>query len=307
MATRYKSADLLRLEELEPDCNVIDVRMFESFKQGTICTWVLQNTKALTDNVISKLIEVNGHMPRSESLPAHIMEYVTKEEGEFAYSEIRNSTPRLRRPLPAVAFFASNYDNLSCHEIMFRNKLPTVMAQRAEQFIRLMYKLPVHKRNHICTMLKWGQELTHNVQYVLKLRLTELAAELGIELSEMISCGSFSTFTRAVLTDFVRKKTTPWESATSSKYKKSDDMLVESPLFNIVYTVCMCHKVTADRLLLLDYSRFAVFSDGEALSDEQQRWLSIFLCASLVSQDMAIQQAVLELTEQGANTTVLMP
>lgn len=306
MGYLYKSADLLRLEEMEPECNVIDIRMFEGFQRGTIGTWILMNTKVLTSNVILKLLEVKNTETRSDSLPAHIREYVSSGEGEFAYSELQHSTPRLRRPLPAVAFFASNFDNLSCHEIMFRDAIPTIMSQRAEQFIRLMAKLPVHKRNHICTMLKWGQELTHNVQYVLKLRLTELAAELGIELSEMLLPGRLPTFTRTVLTEFTQKITTPWESATSSKYKKSNDMLVETPLFNMVYTVCICHGVAADRLLLLDYSRFAVFSNAETLSEEQRRWLSFFLCASVISQDMAIQQAVLDLTEQGNNTNVLM-
>lgn len=307
MGYLYKSADLLRLEEMEPECDVIDVRIFEGFQRGTIGTWIMQNTKTLTSNLILKLTEVHRTMDRSESLPAHVREYVSSREWELACLQLQYTTPKLRRPLPVIVYFASNYENLSCHEIMFRDTLPTAMSQRAEQFIRLMAKLPAHKRNHICTMLKWGQELTHNVQYILKLRLTELAAELGIELSELILSGRITTFTRTVLYEFIRKVNTPWESATSCKYNKSNDMLVESPLFNMVYTICISCEVAADRLLLQDYSRFAVFSDGEALSADQRKWLSLFLCASVVSQDMAIQQAIMELTEQGSNTTVLMP
>ena len=40
--------------------------------------------------------------------------------------------------------------------------------------------------------------------------------------------------------------------------------------------------------MLQDYSRFAAFSDGSLLNEEEQKDLSVFLRASPLAQDLAI-------------------
>lgn len=73
-----------------------------------------------------------------------------------------------------------------------------------------------------------------------------------------------------------------------------------SSLLSILLLTCMVHDLSLDYLLMRDYSPIAVKRNGEPLTEEQQRRLSLFLHATPAARDLALQEAILRITANGS-------
>lgn len=290
----YKSEEAFQLERII-DCSRIAVQDFDGFKKASIAQWVHLHTQELISYCLAEMISLQQEAEMSASLPDHVKQYLNITEAEQIINEIR-AVGHLRNPLSGVVYFATHYDNCSCHDLLFRCSYPATMSRRAERFLHLASQLSPAQLSRLKLQLKRAELHTHSLLHVLQQRLQELSIEAGIELGEMVSSSKYPLFSRNILLDFVENPIHP--DGHTDGMKPSRISTLYMPLFTMLCTTCISYKVNADRLLLLDYSDIAVFADGSKPSPELQELLSCFLRADPLAQDIAIQTVLVSLMDR---------
>lgn len=288
------SVDTNRLLELDLDNDVLDVDTLRQFKSASIVIWLTQNMKEIRKHTAAHLLNLFNTTQPCDTFQPHFYSYCQDDYTLAVQNLLKNPNSRLKRPLPAVASFASRYQNVTCHSLLFRTDAPIVMSQKAEGFIRYMRAVPMNMRSRIAAVLTSGQASIPTLQDVLMDRLQELAAERGELLSSLVWVNDYSMRCKLVVRAFL----------TGESSNPELDCLKDGHLLTMVYFTCIQYGVTVDRLILQDYSRYAVLADGTALSEEEKRYLSLYLRATTLAQDIAIQDVVIAAASSKKNMAI---
>lgn len=270
------------LLNLNLDTYVIDSDTLCEFKNTAIVVWLTKNMKEIRKHTAEHLLEIYRNTQPCAEIPFHYFNYCS-EDYDLAIENLTGTNCRLKRPLAAVAAFAARYNEVTCDQLLFRQDKPIRISQKAEGFLRYMKEIPPHKRSRIAAVLMSSQVTAPKLEDVLLDRLQELAAERGELLQSVAWVSDYTVPSRRMIRAFLNEDRTDPEL----------DFLKDGHLLTMVYYICIQYGVSADRLLLQDYSRYAVMSDGTPLSEEEKRYLSLFLRATKLVQDIAIQDTVI--------------
>lgn len=259
-----------------------------------ISIWFYKNRKNLSYHTVSAMQRVYQTHDLSDTLPQHIREYCPEEELKYAIGTIKSLPKSVRHLIPSVVSFATNYDNVSCHELLFRVKQAPVVSLMPATFLTLLQSASNYERRVIRNKLMEHTEVIHDLAYVIKLRLLELADDKGVELSKLFMPLCCDAQIRQQLNTLFADFSSLWEKPDEAGCKDNLAFLLNDNniLASFLSTVCIHFNISADWLLLHDYSMSAVMPDGSALSDTEREYLSLFLRADFPTQSMIIADLI---------------
>lgn len=280
-----------RLQEVTVASNDVDIFSFSDCSRADIAFWVSAHMDELSTILVEKALSFLNSHDRSQNIPAHIQNYCREDWQKLRRTRL--GPLRFYRPVPLIVALATQYDGISCHALLFQSDYLPRISRRESSFLHSMDRLKPADQRSISMMLRNGYEELHDIQYILKLRLAEVATEAGLDLSEMVSASYPAHAYRKKMTAFVSDLSNFWAKPRDGMKESIDYM--GTPLFlHTLYMICIAYTVSADRLLLQDFSRTAVDLDGSPLTDDQRHYLSLFQCASLHTQELAIQELILK-------------
>lgn len=185
----------------------------------------------------------------------------------------------IQRNLWVLVFAALRVNNTSCHELIFGKHRPSRITIAQEQFIENMARLTKSQRESVMRRLRNNRQIVSNPYYVFVRRLQELQADLGHSSDKMFNF-SIPGQNNAVT---IRNYTQFMDGFMNEEHKPvmMDKTLRKNSVFFIrtLLYVCGLYDIGADRLLLTDYSDFAVRLNGAELTSWEKLWLSAFQCA----------------------------
>ena len=265
--------------ELNIPFAVLTSDSFNGLAPSKISHWAFFNRKTLSQYAILEMERIHKERPCSTSLPEHIQNYCSSDDYLMALSNITKKPKVVPKMLVNIVAFATHYDDLTCHELLFRDRKLPAVSQRGLAFLHMLSKAKPLERTMIRQFLSERIETTHDISYVIKCRLLELANEQNVDLSQMIISHRNFVAARSYLTEFFTD--TLSENSAGTPHLKPE----YNYLLPVVYSICLYYNLSADRLLLHDYSHYAVYPDGTALNDIEREYLSFFLRVDIASQN----------------------
>lgn len=289
MATKDTTLKQLRL--LNPSTEVIDEDLLRQYDRPVIEKWLSTNSSKISTAAYFRMKNTFGATSPAER--TLISDYVLDSEYQRICKELSAENRKtLSRPLVAAVCLALQAQSTSCHSSLFGKHKPAAVSRYVSNFLNMAEKLAPADKSRIQIILRGGQEQTQNIQYVLKTRLAELAAEKGKSIKNLIWCPNFSASSREVLDMLADNQVTARDNGNCF-YLGRSDLLSGAPVNLMLYLICVYYNVSADRLLLHDFSQFAVDCDGSELTPFQSNLLSAYLRANPLVQSLAMHEAIL--------------
>lgn len=273
-----------------PDCQELDTIELRRELRSSLGEWLTNNQNEIDNNTAKymlHLMETGIKIPA----PSLVQEYCNDEAYNHVKEELEKYGDRraLHALLPAVVSFAIRYDNTSCHEILFRQYHALNLPKLESGFLSMMYSVSEEDRDRICEILRQGQEDQIGLHYLIKRRVVALSNELGIQLEKLISVSLLPNSIIKGIRDFAGMPIYPDHKYVSKKDIKRG-MISWTVLTRMVYMLCINYDVSADYFLLQDYSSFVHAVDGNSMTPYRRELLSLFLCASPLAQEKAMQE-----------------
>lgn len=271
--------------------SVIDIDELANHKRDTFKGW-LKAARDNWDQAIGQRFAYYLDQPPKENIEPHHKVYCPDNAVEFARKCV-SKNKWTKFPICGLVYVSTRYQ-ISCHELLFGVRRPVELFGRTRSFLALIssvrddnYKAKIHE------CLKQGFLDTDSPMYVLKERCMEAGFSQGMSYHAICSMVLGSTAQQKIL-DQIYAPNLPHRLE-----QQTEDVAAHSPGFNMVIRDCRKYHVSADYLVLQDYSDYAVMN-GRTLTDVQKEWLSLYLCASPTAQTAAISM----LTKYMLNTAV---
>jgi hypothetical protein len=189
-------------------------------------------------------------------------------------------TNRTLYPLSGLIYISTRYQ-VSCHELLFGKTRPVEIFGRTKAFLTTLPEVDTATRERVLQCLKHGYLDTDSPMYILKDRCLVAGYAQGMSYYAICAMVIGSPAQQKVL-DHI------YGNDISHKAKTlPEDVAAHTFGYNMVLRDCRKYKVSADYLILQDYSDFAVI-EGEPLIPIHREWLSAYLCASPQAQATAI-------------------
>ena len=263
----------------------ISLQNISSYSATEIASWLTDNYKEITEAIetlTKELIQSEGTEAPSAAnaffAPDHLANYF---ESAIAGSQMNPF-------LNFIAFCATRYSDTSCHKIIFGQHLPIELSGAPLFFVEAMRNLGKEQFAPVIGFLQCpdGSEVkpfVNNPAFIIKERIRELANKNHSYLipfvSSCTSCSYFSSSIRKNMGEEVLPNYKMYGRSFSSS----------AGAFVLLLSAAAVYKVSADYLLLPDYSKFAV-CNGSPLSWEEQAALSVFLTAPIDIRNDAMKK-----------------
>lgn len=237
---------------------------------------------ALSAEKMQQFIE-NKSAP--EQLPDYIADYAPKSEYAVALSNLTSRVNRPTRYLPGLVAFALVH-NCTPHEILFLTKKPVRISQRVSIFLRLLMEMDKRGRDAMESLLTFSsaQCRIHDISYVLKQRLTELAQEENISIERLLLTKGYTPHHRGTFYSYLEDPYSFMAKSADGCYESKGEFLDNMTFTMALYVTCLKYDLAADRLLMLDYSANACHADGTLLTADEKRYVSAFLKCDYATQ-----------------------
>lgn len=268
--------------------DLIDKGYFEGWKERDIANWYRTNIKELLAAIRSELEKLFAIPVDINRLPDSLHEYSAKADLIRLQKAVKKQNPYPQRLLSGIAAATLIYPDCSCHKILFRTDEKVYLPNNISDFLKLVKESSRMERRAAEDMLSSGTEELYDVLYVLKLRLLELADEVGCDYNKLLCNVSVHSAIRLTTNALFDDISSIWSKPVDGIKERDQELLKNYVLTVIVYSICTIYNISADRLLLHDYSRLACHPDGTELTAEEQTILSLFLRANIKTQSEVI-------------------
>ena len=200
-------------------------------------------------------------------------------------------------PLPALCY-AGAVTGKGCHEILFGIGRKAALSRREMLFLNSMNGIYESQKKRIIEFLEERAISVVNPIYVLRTRSYEVAEDMGYDLRYgLCLCSPDMEKTQGMrkFVQWVDRNVHPGNPTDDSWGATFPYQTSQRPsyLYWYRYLILFCgtNLVTADRLLLQDFTPFACLPDGESLSEKQKIWLSAYLNTTTETQHTACAMA----------------
>lgn len=254
---------------------------FESFR-----TW-LRTERSSWSTAVNNRISAFLTLPPNESIAAHQKTYCPDQAKNNAL-RIASGNQKLVSPLCGLVYVSTRY-GVSCHELLFGTPRPVELFGRTRAFVTLVSSLENEAyKNRLKKHLTNCHLDTDSPLFVFRERCKEVGFSQSVPYRTIRAMVLGSTVQQAILEQL-------YAPGLSHRMEfQPDGVVTHAPGFDMVLVECRRYQVSADYLVLQDYSDFATIN-GEALSAEQKEWLTLYLCASPAGQVDAISMLTKQL------------
>lgn len=191
------------------------------------------------------------------------------------------ATRKRSRFLFGLIYIATRY-KVTCHELLFGMKRPIELFGRTKSFVTTVGSLQDEEfKKKLIDYLKSNFLNTNSPLYIVKQRCFEAGYAQGMREHDIYRLDMGSP----TMEEMMHEMYAPNFSHRAEDY--TGTCASHLPAFDMILRDCRKYRVSADYLLLQDYSDRALL-DGCELTVEEQEWLSIYLCASPNAQITAV-------------------
>lgn len=266
------------IETLSMDPGRIDIEALSQYKRNTIKGWLAAARNSIVGNVQDRFASYLAQEPRSD-IPVHCINYCPDTAQKAVQKYIATKS---RSSFLCGTIYISTRYNVSCHQLLFGVPRAVELFGRTKAFIQLIDELkdPILKQK-IKGCLVTGYLETDSPLFILKERCKEIGFSRGMAFHVISSLGFGSVAQQDILNQMYDPKF-PYRSE-----QQSDEAREHLCGYDMVLRDSIRHQVSADYLILQDYSDYALLNGAE-LNADQKEWLSLYLCASPKAQINAI-------------------
>lgn len=265
-------------ESLSMSPGNIDIEVLSQYKRDTVKGWLAAARPEITKNIQARFSACLEREPLN-SIPVHYSNYCPEAELNAVKKYL--ATKSRIRFLCGTIYISTRY-NVSCHQLLFGTQRPVELFGRTKSFIQLIGALnDPSLKQRIKEQLVSGYLETNSPLYILKERCMEIGFSRGQPFHFISSLGFGSPAQQEILNQMYTSQF-PYRGEQQST--EAQEHLCG---YDMVFRDSIRYQVSADYLILQDYSDFALLN-GTPLSAEQKEWLSTYLCASPKAQITAI-------------------
>ena len=271
-------ADIIREVGVDPAHMNIDD--FERISVLTIKYWLSFVRDDIKKALNARFSECFQKEPLAD-IPEHYREFCPDSARKYLVNFLKYG--RKIKFFWSMIYLSTRY-NVSCHELLFGTRYKLDLFGRTKNFVGLaanLSDLTVQATLRKC--LEENHLNTNSPLYVFKQRCLEICAARGTPIFRANATG-FGSPLQARLISIIFDK----EISHREEDYTEDELVDCTPGFDLLFRYCLKFSVSADYLILQDYSDFATMN-GEPLTPEQKEWLSIYLCATPDAQEHAIR------------------
>lgn len=250
----------------------IDVTAFAQYPAYAQKKWVQLNRLDMKLAISKRIKDCYLNNEPLPNLPAHKLIYASDNTRAAIVCSLKQKSQNINPLLPCLVYCAVRY-GVSCHELLFGIKKPVILFGRTASFLRQMAQMPSDLQESICKTLEEGYLDVDTPYFILKERCLEKIFSLGQPKSRLEVAAYCSPYQwRAMIQLF---------ATNVSPYAKDNQLNIDTTVGvnTMMLKYCSDLDLAADYFLLQDYSDKALL-DGKPLDERQQRWLSLYLCAS---------------------------
>lgn len=254
--------------------DAVDIDVMAMDERDGVRKWIRLYRKDAEKMIYSKYLEIYNTAPAArEAIPDRLKAYFDNRTEE----SIGDSD---RCPIIQCAAFFDAYSPLTCHEILFGRKYGNELVGAAEFFIRTITKSSEKTKAQIIPILSEKTLQSDNPYYTVRNRILEFGSVRGLTRRELLRPSWFCS-------PSVNQMAWMFDPNVPLMVKDlTPGQLCGTPDYNILYRYCIELQVSADMLILADYSHIATL-DGEPLTEEQRKWLRMYLTATPYAQRAA--------------------
>lgn len=182
-----------------------------------------------------------------------------------------------------IAFCASRYQGISCHQILFGEHKSIELFGQDRFFVEAMNALGNSERTEILKRLGSFEPYVNNPNYLVKTRFQSLANYQHYQFrSFLISCCSLSLHSASIRRNMI------CDVSPVVDYKKTS-FSTSTAMFLLPVMAAAFFDISADYFMLPDYSSVAT-RNGNLLSEEEKMWLAAFLALSFSAREEILRQ-----------------
>lgn len=182
-----------------------------------------------------------------------------------------------------IAFCASRYQGISCHQILFGEHKSIELFGQDRFFIEAMNALGNSERTEILKRLGCFEPYVNNPNYLVKTRFQSLSNYQHYQFrSFLISCCSLSLHSASIRRNMI------CDVSPVVDYRKTS-FSTSTAIFLLPVMAAAFFDVSADYFMLPDYSSVAT-RNGNLLSEEEKMWLAAFLALSFSAREEILRQ-----------------
>lgn len=256
----------------------IDIEVLGQYKRNTIKGWLAAARGGIVESVQARFASFLDQTPKSD-IPSHYIRYCPDTEVKAVRKYL--ATKSRSKFLCGTIYISTRY-NVSCHQLLFGRSRPVELFGRTKAFVQMIVPLKdTFLKQKIQECLVAGCLETDSPMYILKERCMEIGFSRGMAFHAISSLGFGSVAQQNILSQIYAPRL-PFRSE-----QQSEDVREHLCGYDMVLRDCVRHQISADYLILQDYSDFALLN-GKTLSAEQKEWLSLYLCASPKAQITAV-------------------
>lgn len=265
-------------ETLSMSPDAIDTDLMATKARETIRGW-LGAARDDISQVLRSRFSYYLSQPEDNKIFPRCLYYCPDRSAEIVQRFVKNGS---QKNLLSGAVYLSSRHHVSCHELLFGTSKPVELFGRTKSYILLISTVQddVFKEK-IRSCLENGVLKTDSPMYILKERCTEVGVAQGKDYSEIRAMILGSPNQKKIM-NAIYAPDFPYQIEKQEPYIANHSLGYE-----MVMRDCRKYGVSADYLILQDYSEFAVI-EGQALTKEQKEWLSLYLCATPAAQLVAI-------------------
>ena len=263
------------LQEVNMSPDAIDIDVLSVTKKLAIKKWLADVRDGINDALQTRYRYYHDRTPSPCCLT-----YCPEEVRRYFTAFVETGT---RQRFLWVTVYVSTRFNVSCHKLLFGTSYATELFGRTKSFIGIIPGLPPGElRTKLYQCLKDGFLETNSPLYILRQRVTEAGFAQGIPFFDLKSNGFGGPLQARIIEEMLEGELSPRQEEYTVK-----EFINCRPGFDLLLHYSSKLKVSADYLILQDYSDFATMN-GNPLTSEQKEWLSLYLCASPDAQMQAI-------------------
>lgn len=272
------------LESIDP--GQIDIPKLASVPPTIHRTWVRQHRTEAESHAFARMKEEYEKLSISD-VPNHVCDYFRifdKTQKRPSRTMLAKSRIILRPSLFRCVIFLASNGSRSCNELLFGVNRPIELFGRTAAFVRRIAAVAPDVREDVFHTLEIGRLDTDNLFLTFKHRCYEAGFYKNRSLESLEDFSWATKEQRRMLQELLYQ-----DLPLQMTELKETELDTDTGNYSLILRFCMELNLPADYFLIQDYSNLATL-DGQPLSDEEKRNLSLYLCATPSAQLTTIRK-----------------
>lgn len=262
----------------------------------------LEKMPELLENAFNRIADsIHFYPPQSSLLEEHpTLRGECSVSAKHQWRKFVDGYPSVEKlpSLPSLCYAAIAVKGKGCHELLFGEERKVTLSRRETLFLQSMKGIRYLQQKHIINYLYERTIDVRNPLYVMKTRSYEVAEDMGYDTRYGLFLNAADKDKTADITklrQWTKRNFHPelpvaydWSNNLTSQMVKQSGFPY---WYKYIFLFCASNLITADRLLIQDFSPFAYMPDGTPLTDTQRDWLSAYLNTTAETQQTACVMA----------------